>query len=199
MRVMKLGLLVAVAAVSSACYESQKHSSAADQDQIRPGKRNQKYNLEYTLHTMEVTPGNRIVNGVSIRDTKNGDEMRFEPSDPSSLLLGDGYVKNVSWSPDEEYLILPNGQFEGFCLVKSNEALRSVREKKCFDTIRIQLDTGLQMSHQFASWENGSAFVFTAEMERRFPRFRYDFSSRQLSALEKVNDIFEGYNGTGKL
>ena len=147
---------------------------------------------------MEVTPGNRTVHGVSIRDLKNGDEVRFEPLE-SSFLVGESFVKNVSWSPDEEYLILPLGQFEGFCIIKSSEALKSVREKECFDTIRIQLKTGLQMSHQFASWDNSCAFMFTAGMERSFPQFRYDFSSRQLSALEKENDIFEGYNSNGAI
>jgi hypothetical protein len=188
--------LVGLSVVFSSCHQPGTVSS---QDQIRPGKSNQKYNLEYSLHTMEVTAGSRIIDGVSIRDKKSGEEARFEPSDPQSLLLGDGYVKNISWSPDDEYLILPLGQFEGFCLIKSSEVLNSIREKNCFDTIRIQLKTGLKMSRQFANWDGDSAFVFTAGMENRFPRFRYDFSSRQLSALEKVNDIFEGHNSRGGL
>jgi hypothetical protein len=188
--------LVGLSVVFSSCHQPGTVSS---QDQIRPGKSNQKYNLEYRFHTMEVTAGSRIIESVSIRDNKGGDEARFEPSDPDSLLHGDGYTKNVSWSPDEEYLILPLGQFDGFCVIKSSEALKSVREKKCVDTIRIQLKTGLKMSHEFANWDGSSAFIFTAGMEHSFPRFRYDFSDQQLAALEKVNDIFEGYNRKGVL
>ena len=173
--------------------------TSCHQEEIQGGKLNQKYNLVYKFHTMEVTAGSKVVDGVSIRDNKSGDEASFQPSDPDSLLYGDGYVKNISWSPDEEYLILPLGQFDGFCVIKSSEALKSVREKTCVDTIRIQLKTGLKMSHEFAKWDGNSAFVFTAGMEHRFPQFRYDFSNQQLAALEKVNDIFEGHNGKGVL
>ena len=148
---------------------------------------------------MEVTKGNRIVDAISIRDRNKGEVVKFEPLDPQSLLLVDGYTRNVSWSPDEEYLILPLGQFDGFCIVKSNPALGSVREKKCFDTIRIQLNTGLQMSHEFVSWDGNSAFVFKAGMENSFPQFKYDISKRRVTAVERTNDIFEAYNLAGKL
>ena len=148
---------------------------------------------------MEVTKGNRIVDAVSIRDRNKGEVVKFEPLDPQSLLLADGYTRNVSWSPDEEYLILPLGQFDGFCIVKSNQALGSVREKKCLDTIRIQLNTGLQMSHEFVSWDGNSAFVFKAGMENSFPQFKYDISKRRVTAVERTNDIFEAYNLAGKL
>jgi hypothetical protein len=173
--------------------------TSCHQDKIQSGKLNRKYNLVCTFHTMEVTADSKVVDSVSIRDNQSGDEVRFQPSDPDSLLYGAGYVKNTSWSPDEEYLILPLGQFDGFCVIKSSEALQSVREKKCVDTIRIQLKTGLRMSHEFEKWDGSSVFVFTAGMEHSFPRFRYDFSNGKLTALEKVNDIFEGYNGKGVL
>lgn len=173
--------------------------TSCHQQEIQQGKLNQKYNLVYKFHTMEVTADSKIVDGVSIRDNKSGDEASFQPSDPDSLLYSEGYAKNISWSPDEEYLILPLGQFDGFCVIKSSEALKSVREKKCADTIRIQLKTGLRMSHEFVKWDGNSAFVFTAGMEHKFPQFRYDFSNQQLKAFEKVNDIFEAYNAKGIL
>jgi hypothetical protein len=91
------------------------------------------------------------------------------------------------------------GQFDGFCIISSNHALKNIREKRYLDTIRIQLNTGLQMSHEFVGWDGNPAFVFKAGMESRFPQFKYDILNHHLTVLDKVNDIFEGYNGTGKL
>ena len=194
-----LSLLLCLSLFSGSCNRSNTSLHTPDQGEILVGKGNQKYDLELVFHTMEVTKGNRIVDAVSIRDRNKAEVVKFEPLDPQSLLLADGYTRNVSWSPDEEYLILPLGQFDGFCIVKSNQALGSVREKKCLDTIRIQLNTGLQMSHEFVSWDGNSAFVFKAGMENSFPQFKYDISKRRVTAVERTNDIFEAYNLAGKL
>lgn len=192
-------LLVCLSLFSGACNRLGTGVPITDKGKPAPGKRNEKYHLEFVFHMMGVTKGNDIVDGVSIRDINKGEEVKFEPRDQQSLLLGDGYIRNVSWSPDQEYLILPFGQFDGFCVIKSSEALKSIREKKYFDTIRIQLNTGLQMSHEFANWDGNTAFIFKAGMESQFPKFKYEISSHHLSALEKTNDIFEAYNVTGKL
>jgi hypothetical protein len=124
-----VSLLMFLVLLSAACGRVRTGVSIPDNQKSAVGKTPQKYNLDYVFHTMGVTEGNKIIDAVSIRDLTKGDELTFEPPDQQLLLLGDGYSRNMSWSPDEEYLILPLGQFDGFCIIKSSEALKSIREK----------------------------------------------------------------------
>jgi len=194
-------LIVALAALflSGGCSRPGLGGNAGAGDKPAKVKVNRKYGLECDFYSEEVGDGIKAITSVSIRDSRSGEEVRFEPEDPGSLVLNNGYDKNVSWSPDEEYLLLPLGRFEGFALVKSAEALKSVREKKYADSVRVQLKTGTQLWHDFAAWEGQGAFTFQAGMSESFPRFKYDPADRRLTALDKVNEIFEGYNGAGKI
>jgi hypothetical protein len=194
-------LLVATAAlfVSGGCSQPGLGGSAGAEDQPTKVKVNRKYGLECRFHSEEVGDDIKVITYVSLRDSKTGEEVRYHPLDAGSLIPENGFDKNLSWSPDEEYLILPLGRFEGFAVVKAAEALQSVKEKKYADSVRVQLNTGTQLWHDFEAWEGKGTFIFKAGMSESFPRFKYDSVEKRLTALDKVSEIFEGYNGAGKM
>jgi hypothetical protein len=161
-------------------------------------KENHKYHLACVFHSEEIG-GARVVISVSIQDRRTGEVVVFKPLDGESLTLNEGFYKNVAWSPDEEYLLLPLGRFEGFGVVKSADALQSVRNHSYEDFIRVQLDTDTKLWHDLDKWDGSTSFVFKAGMSGSFPGFKYDVTTKKLNAVEKVSDIFIGYNKNGKV
>jgi hypothetical protein len=158
-----------------------------------PVVENKKYGLQCVFHLAEPGAGegpgaSKYVEYVSIRDARTGEEATYKPRDTNdSLLFSQGYFKEV-WSPDDEYLLLPFGRFDGFCIIKARGALASVRKRKCFDTLKVEfVKPGaevpvLALWHEFAKWEGATSFSFRAGLENDLRPFEYDFVAGKLSA-----------------
>jgi hypothetical protein len=164
---------------------------------------NKKYGLECVFHLAETGEGagaGKYVEYVSIRDARTGEEATYKPRDTNdSLLFSQGYFKEV-WSADAEYLLLPFGRFDGFCIIRAREALSSVRKQKCFDTIKVEFvrpggEVPLSaLWHEFAKWEGKTSFSFRAGLENDLRPFEYDFAAGRLTAPGRAGGGGRGEN-----
>lgn len=128
----------------------------------------------------------------------SADEVRFKPSDETSLVWALLYFTNV-WSSDEESLVLPLGQWDGFCVLKSADVLQGIQQDKYLDTIALSLDNPTKLAHRFIGWTGNSSFRFEAGLSDIWVVFEYDFASRRLRALG-TNRLqrLTAQNSTGK-
>jgi hypothetical protein len=164
---------------------------------------NKKYGLQVLFYLEEevLLPDDgskltRIVR-VAVRDVRSGKEAPYVPVDPTdSLVHSLGYFESV-WSPNEEYLVLPAGRFDGFCIAKSVEAVNSLAAGRCPDAFRVQIVSGVRLWHEFIKWESPTSFVFKAGLSKSDVVMSYDLVSRRLTSHDpaRVNLVGIGTNG----
>jgi hypothetical protein len=161
---------------------------------------NAKYKLSCNFYGNEVTLDDgrtvSVVSYVTVRDERSNAESRFTPVDPSSLNEPGGFFQTV-WSPDEEFLVLPLGRFDGFAIIRAGEALQRVADRGYSDFLRIEMDTGARLWHEFGRWEQPARFSFNAGLSGDLLPFTYDAASRQLATPQKVSASFLGVNSQG--
>jgi hypothetical protein len=164
-------------------------------------KTNHKYALDALFYGEEVRldNGTRVnnVQYLAIRD-QNGQEVRFVPVDESSLSSSGGFFPEV-WSRDEELLVLPLGRFEGFCVIRSSEAIRSLSERHFQDSLRVQLKSGVRLWHEFRGWKDATTFNFAAGLSGQLTEFIYEVQKPRLVISEKTSGEFVGINGHGQI
>lgn len=176
--------------------------SSADPDApvLLATRSNAKYKLSANFYGNEVALGDgktiSVVSYVTVRDAQRATEARFTPVDASSLNEPGGFFQNV-WSPDEEFLALPLGRFDGFAIIRASEAFRSVTDRAYADFVHIEMDTGARLWHEFGQWEQPSRFSFKAGLSGELVPFTYDAASRQLTTAEKISASFLAVNSQG--
>lgn len=166
---------------------------------------NVKYGLQCVFKIAELGAGEgsppiKYVERVLVRDTRGGGEATYAPAvgDADALSSSQEYFGDV-WSPDGEYLVLPLGPFQGFCVIKSKGALKAVRQRRCDDSIRVwdyrpTMDVReLGFSHEWGRWETGSAFSFRAGLHGDRWTFVYDAASGKLYDGEARKDDYPSY------
>lgn len=171
---------------------------------------NSKYALQCIFNLAEMSgengsPSIKYVESVNIKNVRTGEDAGYVPVDSNdSLLSSQGYFAEV-WSPDEEYLLLPAGRYEGFCIVRASDALSSIKQQRCTDTIKVELERpGMEVGrlglwHEFDKWESGSDFSFRAGLENEHVTLRYDIVKRKLVAVAGATDEIVGINKKGRL
>lgn len=123
------------------CQSSRDIAKNADDGTILIStSENKKYGIGARFYGVDLKVGGdggsatRIIRSIVLKETKSGSEVKYAPTVDSSQ-AADFYFTNI-WSPDEEYLVLPLGKFEGFALLKANDALNGVKTGAYLDTIR---------------------------------------------------------------
>lgn len=163
-------------------------------------KENKKYKLRCVFYGEEMEVGAsrkaKVIRHAAVRN-EDGDEARYEPSDAAAAGDSNIYFTDV-WSPDEEYLALPRGRSEGFCIVKSRGAFESVKAGRCDDFIRVRETNGTALWHEFVGWD-GESLTFKAGLSGDSFTFVYDLPRRSLTTAERPTPSVEGENGGGKL
>jgi hypothetical protein len=167
-------------------------SKGAASGDVLATKVNRRYGLTLRLHGERLSlDGGRstVVKYVTIRAEQNGRDVRFVPLDSASLESSEGFFLDV-WSPDEQLLVLPLGRFEGFCVIRANQAVDLVANQKCGDFVRVELDTGAQLWHEFERWDGPSTFTFRAGLSGDRTRFAYDVRQHHARAESPVSESF---------
>jgi hypothetical protein len=190
-------IVVAVLMVTQAC----SHQRTTD-NRLLAKKENLKYNLTCLFYGQEVSirggEKTKGIDAIVVRDQRTGREVRFRPIDPESLYQSLGYYTDV-WSPDEEFLVLPLGRFDGFAVLKSSEAMNVIATGKPNDFIRVQLDNGVRLWHKFDRWADRSSFGFQAGLSDDFASFRYSLTDRLLTVQSSNVKSMVGINSKGHL
>lgn len=189
-------LIIVLALGIQACTFARTHPNPHGDKSVSVTE-NRKYGLKCIFHA-EKLEGFTVINSISLQDSRTNHEAEFKPIDRDSLIPGKGFFKDV-WSPDEEYLILPLGRWDGFCIVQSRDALQSVEAGRWNDFVRVEMNNGTGLWHEFGKWREGNSFEFSAGLSGDQIPFVYDILTRRLTALDPITDSFVGQNASGKV
>lgn len=136
---------------------------------------------------------------VVLRDDATGKRVRYAPTRAKGGFGGvEKYYRDV-WSPGGEYLALPRGPFDGFCIVEAKRALRTFAQQRCDDVIRVwdyrptMEVRELGFFHEWGRWETGSAFSFKAGLHGDRWTFVYDAARGGLYDGEARRDDYLSY------
>lgn len=165
---------------------------------------NAKYALQCIFKITEMkgaegSPAIKYVESVSIKDVSTGEDAVYAPAgEDDSLSSSQGYFAEV-WSPDGEYLVLPLSPFEGFCIIKAKGALKTIKERRCDDFIRVlhhrpSMDVKqVAYYHEWDGWATGNAIRFKAGLHNDRETFIYDVATKELYDGETRNADFLSY------
>jgi hypothetical protein len=199
-------LVIIVSAFSGFCQSTPVDTKRTDDEIILIDKKeNKKYGLEAQFYGVNIKYGEnsessaKIIRSIVFKDLKNGSETKYESSSTTAQ-AANFYFTDV-WSPDDEYLILPLGKFEGFAILESKDALNNIKLNKYFDTIRISSANSKRFYwHDFEKWEDNSTLNFRAGLEGDMFAFKYNFEKKALACYQEKCEEFDiGFNNKGKI
>jgi hypothetical protein len=161
---------------------------------------NGKYKIECLFYGSKSANENSsisyAIDQVRLRN-EQGEEVRYMPPDEASVVDSHAYFTKV-WSPDGEWLVLPRGRFQGFCMIKAAGAFNSFKAGECDDFIRIRGRDETALWHEFQGWKNPHAIAFKAGLSGDLFDFEYEIGNKELKALGP-SAPFQGENKTGKV
>lgn len=212
---MKLLLLLTVfslASMSGFC-QTDKVNKKDDENIIITQKINQKYDLTATFHGINFRTGEndrvptKIITFVTFRDNKNGKEVRYKSpltnnSDDDGLgsVVTPNFYFTEVWSPDEEFIVLPVGKFEGFAVFEAKNALENIKVNRYFDTIKVKSENSGWFRHDFEKWEDDSTISFRAGLSGDLWTFKYNIGKKELYCYSiKCEENNFGENKNGKV
>jgi hypothetical protein len=198
---MRVVLVLTLVLLSQACSPSKSRSDTQGEGpKILLVKENQKYKLRCSFYADSPSGAadENVVEYITLQDMITGRELKYAPAGADSLVLEHGYFTDV-WSPNEDLLLLPRGRFDGFCIVKSSDALQSLETGKCLDYVVVELKNGTGLWHEFGKWDGSDAFTFKVGLSGEKVGFKYEISARRLKVLNRANNTFQGRNSDGKV
>lgn len=128
-----------------------------------------------------------VVNNVELKDPFIGAEhirvvdrsgsryCVFRPEDPS----GYACTPKSIWSPDGRYLVLSDGQQEGFVVYRETELPGSMPGKPLFRA-KVVWDGGYKPVHQFDGWMSDGVFGITTGAHGLTKQYRCDLNKLEL-------------------
>ena len=169
-------------------------------------KENQKYHITALFYGENMLYGDNneytipVIHYMILSDNDTGTEAGYSPTD-STTEAADFYFTDV-WSPDEEYIVLPNGKRNGFAIFEAKNALNNIRENKYFDTIKVNMrssETAFYW-HEFEKWEDNSIISFKAGLDGDMDTFKYNLAKGELYCYQQnCGELDSGYNKKGKI
>jgi hypothetical protein len=164
-------------------------------------KTNRKYALTCIFYREKLDMGDGtfhfLIDRVAIRDDRTGTEIPFIPEEPDALSISSGFYTDV-WSPDEEFLILPLGRFQGFRIFKAETMIQRLKNGTFDDFIRIRMQNGVGLWHEFEGWKDRHTFAFTACLSGDPARFSYLPFTGPLNSAGNTTG-FIGLNSKGEI
>lgn len=158
-------------------------------------KENKKYGVTATFYGKDYRNGEndkaatKVIKEIVFRENKTGAEIKYSPTGTESA--ADFYFTEI-WSPDEEYVVLPIGKFEGFGIFEAKETLNNIKSNKYYDALKVKTKNSGFFWHDFDKWENDSTFGFRAGLNGELFAFKYDIAKNELYCYEagcEENDI----------
>jgi len=123
-----------------------------------------------------------IIDDVVIRSRGSSIQFQFVPADRISLIQGLLYFTNV-WSPDQEFLLLPLGQSDGFAAFSAKALPQKLTPEHHYDTISLSFKSGTKLAHRFVRWNGKTSFLFQAGLSDLWTTFQYDFADHTLCTV----------------
>lgn len=196
----------------NAC-QTVKTENTNDEIIIIAQKENKKYNLTATFYGVNFkfedkdNTVKKIITHVILRDNQDKKEIKYAPAGGSKsgangtdgITTPDFYFLNI-WSPNEEYLVLPLGKFEGFAIFEAKTSIADIGANKYFDTIKVQSVNSGFYWHDFEKWEDKATFNFRAGLQGDMFAFKYNVEKAELYCFqEKCEETQTGFNKKGRV
>ncbi len=167
-------------------------SSKAENDKsiIIAESKNSKYDIKaifYGIHN-KATDSNeldyKVIRYIIFKDEKSGKEIKYVAPEKQTEQATDLYFTDI-WSPNEEYLILPIGKFEGLAVFEAKDALDNIKLNKYFDKIKVKSENSGWFWHDFEKWEDDSTFSFRAGLSGDMFAFKYSIANAELYCYQE--------------
>lgn len=210
---MKISFIVAIFLFGlSFCTTLVPESRNEDEIIVIDRKENRKYNLTAAFYGYYFKYGEndeltaKVIKYIIFRKNDTGEEVRYYPKEPEGEQHAHFYFTEI-WSPDEEYLVLPIGRFDGFGIIKSADAMKAIKTNDFLDTIGVfnsytsnSKREQLRLWHDFIGWKSASSISFDAGLSGHSDNYQYDFVNKKLTTSpEKVRTTIEGENKKGEI
>jgi hypothetical protein len=203
---MKIHLLIIILILTTGFVSCQPEQKKANEDELflLSQKENKKYSLTAAFYGIRHNAAGKdelsytIIQKVVLKKT-GGNVEGITYNATGQIPAGDFYFTEV-WSPDEEYLVLPIGKFEGFAIFKAKDALNDIKANKYFDTIKTKSVNSGWFWHDFEKWEDNSTISFRAGLYGDMFAFKYNFEKKALACYQEKCEEFDiGFNNKGKI
>lgn len=213
MKVLCMLFVFVLASELGFCQSAKTEKKQDDEIIIVEQRTNRKYNVTATLYGVNFRYGEnnekatKIITHIVFRDDQSKAEVKYRPIEGNnggttgvdSIVTPDFYFTEI-WSPNEEYLILPIGKFEGFGIFEAKDALKNIKSNKYFDTLKVKSENSGWFRHDFEKWENDSAFSFRAGLYGDMFAFKYNAAKSELYCYEgDCEESDFGINNKGKI
>lgn len=202
MRRIRIAIVAAVMLLVGAFVVSCKKAVSADSVHVLYSEENRRFGLSVLFYGRDLQLDNgsqlKVIEYLSVKDRRSGVEVRYVPQDPSSLSSSNGFFRQV-WSPDESFLILPLGRFEGFTVISSPDVMTKIASGGFDDSVRVQLKSGVRLWHEFRGWASPTDFDFQAGLSGQLVLFRYTVSTHRITAREAISSEFVGVTSGGEV
>lgn len=139
-----------------------------------------------------------FVDRVSVAHLRSDRRVDFVPKDMASLQSSFGLYQRV-WSPDEEFLVLPEGRFDGFVVFAATDAVDAIKsERPQFGFAMQAAKTSAALWHEFVGWRRPHTLQFRAGLGDRTVEFELDLLTRSISTASPHHAGFLARTNGGK-
>lgn len=125
--------------------------------------------------------GNQVFPRAIYLESATKGRTHFEPKDPLSIEQSAFFVQ-PAWSPNNDWLVLPNGRFDGFVTFKAIEIPGGIVDKSKGQFIGICDVNETKWWHEFDGWSSASVFRFKAGLSGKLFPFECDLSTGTVRA-----------------
>lgn len=105
-------------------------------------------------------------------------------------------------SPSEEFIVLPLGQFDGFCVLEAQNAVSQMKDAEYYRTVKVVLatnDFSPSLWHDFTGWSGKNSFTFGVGLSGSLEACWYDIKEDTLfSDSSWVVKSFRWIDNAGK-
>lgn len=117
----------------------------------------------------------------------NKHRTQFESRDAASVQQSSFTVQQV-WSPSDQWLLLPDGRFDGFAVFKAKELPNALANASKVLRVGVSDVSGTRWWHEFVRWRSPSVFEFRAGLSGQFTLFECDLTTGKvaLCGREKI-------------
>jgi hypothetical protein len=117
-------------------------------------------------------------------EDKSNSRIRFLPHDPVSVQQS-GFSIQPAWSPGSDWLLLPDGRFDGFVAFNATDLPAGLVKSSKARRIGVCDVTGTRWWHEFVGWKSNSVFLFRAGLSGQLFAFECDLATGKVTLQDK--------------
>ncbi len=112
---------------------------------------------------------------IFLQDSKNRKTF-FKPRDPVSV-ENSSFIIHPAWSPTQEWLLLPDGRFDGFAAFVATQLPTALTNPSKSLRVGVSGVSGTRWFHEFVRWKSQSIFEFRAGLSGQLTNFECELKT----------------------